>query len=52
MEVLEAFIEVATPELDAEHVHNFYIDSPIKKCLRRLFDYEQVVHLHQYYAFL
>jgi hypothetical protein len=40
MEELEPFIEMAMPELDAKHVHNCYIDSPIKKCLKRLFDYE------------
>jgi hypothetical protein len=51
-EVLEPFVEVATPKLDAEHVHNFNIDSPISKRSQRLLDYEQVVHLHQYYAFL
>jgi hypothetical protein len=39
-EVLEHLIEVAMPKPNAEHVHNFNIDSPIKKRLRRLLDYE------------
>ncbi len=38
--VLEPLIEVATPEPNAKHVHSFDIDSPIKKCSKRLFDYE------------
>jgi hypothetical protein len=38
--VLEPLLEVAMPKLDAEHVHNFDIDSLIKKCSKRLFDYE------------
>jgi hypothetical protein len=49
--VLEPLVEMITPELDITHVHNFNIDFPIKKHSKRLFDYE-VVHLHQYYAFL
>jgi hypothetical protein len=40
IEVMEPFVEVVTFELDAEHVHNFDIDFPIKKCSRRLFDGE------------
>ncbi len=40
MEVLEPLVEVATPEHDAENVHNFDIDSPIKKHSKRLLDYE------------
>jgi hypothetical protein len=39
MEVLELLIEVAMPELDIEHVHNFDIDSHVKKCSKRLLDY-------------
>ncbi len=39
-EVLKPLIEVATTEADIEHVHSFDIDFPIKKRLRRLFDYE------------
>jgi hypothetical protein len=38
--VLKPLIEVATTEADIEHVHSFDIDFPIKKRLRRLFDYE------------
>ncbi len=52
MEVLEHLIEMATPKFNIEHIHSFYIDYLVKKCLKRLFDYEEVVHLHQYYAFL
>ncbi len=33
MEVLEPFIEVVTPGANAEHVHNFDIDSPVKNAL-------------------
>jgi hypothetical protein len=40
IEVLEPFVEVAMPKPNAKHVHNFDIDSPIKKRLRRLLDYE------------
>jgi hypothetical protein len=40
IEVLEPLVEVAMPELDAEHLHSFDIDFPIKKCSRRLLDYE------------
>jgi hypothetical protein len=40
MEVLEPLVEIATPELDVEHVHRFNIDFVIKKHSRRLFDYE------------
>ncbi len=52
MEVLEPFIERATPKPDTEHVHNFNIDFLVNKHSKRLLDCEQVVHLHQYYAFL
>jgi hypothetical protein len=38
MEVLEPFIEMAMLGPDAEHVHNFNIDSYVKKHFRRLFD--------------
>jgi hypothetical protein len=38
--VLESLIEVAMPKLDVEHVHNFDIDSLVKKCSRRLFGCE------------
>jgi predicted subunit of tRNA(5-methylaminomethyl-2-thiouridylate) methyltransferase len=38
--VLEPFIEVAMPELDAEHVHNFSIDSLVKEHSKRLLDCE------------
>ncbi len=37
-EVLEPLIKMAMPKLDAWHVHNFNIDSPVNKHLRRLFD--------------
>ncbi len=40
MEVLEPFVEVAMPKVDAEHVHNFNIDSLVKKHSKRLFDCE------------
>jgi hypothetical protein len=40
MEVLEPLVELAMLKLDAEHVHNFDINSFVKKCSRRLFDYE------------
>jgi hypothetical protein len=40
IKVLEPFIEVAMPKLDVEHIQSFEIDSPIKKCSKRLFDYE------------
>jgi hypothetical protein len=39
IEVLELFVEVAMPKPNVKHVHNFDIDFPIKKCLRRLLDY-------------
>jgi hypothetical protein len=39
-EVLEPFVEVAMPKLDAKHVHNFNIDSLVKKHSKRLFDCE------------
>jgi hypothetical protein len=38
--VLEPLVEVATPELDAKHVHSFYIVSLVKKHSRTLLDYE------------
>jgi hypothetical protein len=50
-EVLEPFIGVAMPKPHTEHVHNFDIGFLVEKHSRRLLDYEQVVHLHQYYAF-
>ncbi len=40
MEVLELLIEVAMFEFDTKHVHNFDIDSLVKKRFRRLLDYE------------
>jgi hypothetical protein len=40
MEVLELLVEVAIPEPDTKHVHNFNIDFHVKKRLRRLLDYE------------
>jgi hypothetical protein len=40
MEVLEPLVEVAIPKFDTKHVHNFDIDFPIKKRLRRLLDYQ------------
>jgi hypothetical protein len=40
MEVIEPFVEVVTLELDAEHVHNFDIDFPVKKCSKILLDGE------------
>jgi hypothetical protein len=40
MEVLEPFIEVAMPEPNNKHLHNFDIDSFVKKCSRRLLDCE------------
>jgi hypothetical protein len=40
MEVLQPFIEIAMLELDIKHVHKFDIDSPVKKCSRRLLGYE------------
>jgi hypothetical protein len=38
--VLEPLVEVATLELDVEHVHSFNIDSLDKKCSKRFLDYE------------
>jgi hypothetical protein len=38
--LLEPLVEVATPELDVEHVHSFDIDFPVKKYFRRVLDYE------------
>ncbi len=35
--VLEPLIEVVMPKLDVKHIHNFEIDSPIKKRSKRLF---------------
>jgi hypothetical protein len=52
MKVLEFFAKVATPKPNVKHVHNFDVDSHVKKRSRRLFDCEQVVHMHQYYAVL
>jgi hypothetical protein len=49
---LKLLIEMATPKLDTTHVHNFNIDFLVNKHCKRLLDCEQVVHLHQYYAFL
>jgi hypothetical protein len=40
MEVLEPLIEVAMPKPNANHVHNFDIDSLVKKHSKRLLDYE------------
>jgi hypothetical protein len=40
MEVFEPLVEVATSELDIEHVHSFDIDYHVKKRLRRLLDCE------------
>ncbi len=40
LEVLELFIEVVTFNPKFKHIHNFDIDFPIKKCSRRLFNYE------------
>jgi hypothetical protein len=40
MEVLEPFIEMAMLEPNTEHVHNFDIDSHVKKHSKRLLDYE------------
>jgi hypothetical protein len=40
MEVLKSLVEVAMFEPNTKHVHSFDIDFPIKKCLRRLLDYE------------
>ncbi len=40
MEVLEPLVEVATCELDAEHVHNFDINFHVKKHSMRLLDCE------------
>ncbi len=40
MEVLEPLIEVAMPKPNAKHVHNFAIDSLVKKHSKRLLDYE------------
>jgi hypothetical protein len=40
MEVLEPLIEVAMPTPDAKHVHNFDIDSLVKKHSKRLLVYE------------
>jgi hypothetical protein len=40
MEVLELLIEVAMPELNANHVHSFDIDFPVEKRSKRLLDYE------------
>jgi hypothetical protein len=40
MEVLELIIEVATLELDAEHVHSFDIDCLVKERSKRVFDCE------------
>jgi hypothetical protein len=40
MEVLEPFVKVAMPKLDAKHVHRFTIDFSIKKRSGRLLDYE------------
>jgi hypothetical protein len=40
IEVLEPFVEVATPEPNVEHIHSFDIDSLVKKCSRRLLDCE------------
>jgi len=39
-EVLKPFIEVAMPEPNTKHVHNFNIDSLVKKRSKMLFDYE------------
>jgi hypothetical protein len=39
-EVLELFIEVVMFDPKFKHIHNFDIDSLIKKCSRRLFNYE------------
>jgi hypothetical protein len=39
-EVLEPFIQVTMLEPDVEHVHNFGIDYPVKKCSSRLLDCE------------
>ncbi len=52
MEVLEPFVKVAMPKLDAKHIHRFTIDFSIEKRSKRLLDNEYVVHLHQYYVFL
>jgi len=38
--VLEPFVEVVMPEPDVKHVHSFDIDSPIKKCSKRLLECE------------
>jgi hypothetical protein len=40
IEVLELLVEVAMPELDAEHVHSFDIDYPVKKHSKRLLECE------------
>jgi hypothetical protein len=39
-EVLELLVEVAMHELNTKHVHNFDIDSLVKKRSRRLLDYD------------
>jgi len=38
--VLKPLVEVAMPEPNTKHVHSFHIDSPIKKCSRKLLEYE------------
>ncbi len=40
MEVLEPLIEITMLKLDVEHVHNFDINSLVKKLSWRLLDYE------------
>jgi hypothetical protein len=40
MEVLKPFVEVATLNLNIEHVHSFDINFLVKKRLKTLFDFE------------
>jgi hypothetical protein len=39
-EVLKPLVEVAMPEPNTKHIHNFNINSLVKKCSKMLLDYE------------
>ncbi len=40
IQVLELLVEVAMPKPNTKHVHNFNINSLVKKHSKRLLDYE------------